>query len=64
MSEPKVTIDRRELEIWHARIIEGLEPEVPYSKDPKVMLESAYEARGKTLYYLNHRLLAFIGHES
>lgn len=54
----EVTIPKEELKVWLDHI--SAEPAVPYSSDRVLMLQDAYKVRGDTLFYLNHRIRAYL----
>ena len=61
MSEPiQIRIPEAELKQWLEHIKRGLEPSVRYSDDPAKMQSDAYKERGDMLYYINHRIRAFL----
>jgi hypothetical protein len=61
MNEPtQIAIPESELTDWLKHIERGLNPSVKFSDDAAKMQAEAYEERGKMLYYLNHRIKAFM----
>jgi hypothetical protein len=60
MEPLQITIPANELEQWLEHIKRGIEPAVKFSDDPAKMQADAYKERGDMLYYLNHRIRAYM----
>ncbi len=57
MNEPiKTHIELAEIKEWLRQCENGIDPIVAFSRDNNVMLQRAYDERGKALSYISQRI--------
>ena len=64
MDEVVIQIPKKELKSWLEKIAEGMNPKVTFSDDQEKMKIEAMKRKDEMLYYINHRIYAFMPNEN